>query len=389
MPTQATDGSTAGSPRVFLTAPDAIAHTRRRVAAGDAAFAAAMERLIGQADDALTLTPPSVMDKTAVPPSGNRHDYMSLGTYWWPNPDTPDGRPYVRYDGRRNPECDDLDQPRLSTMVEACSSLALAGYLTGEARYAAAAVRLLRVWFLDEATRMTPHLNYAQAIPGHCDGRDIGIIDTATRLPSLIDAIGLLDAAGALTAADRTGLRTWMDRYLQWLTDSPNGRGEGDKRNNHGTWYDVQFIALALFVGRDEVARRTAEAFGEGRIAAQIEPDGSQPLELARTRSMTYTTMNLVGFARATTLAARAGVDLWTWQSADGRCLRRAVDWLAPFAAGEAPWPAEQITPVDPRGLITVFRLAAVAFDEPTYDRIAAALDGAGRPHRVTLTHPL
>lgn len=28
-------------------------------------------------------------------PSGNPHDYTSMGPYWWPNPDTPDGLPYV------------------------------------------------------------------------------------------------------------------------------------------------------------------------------------------------------------------------------------------------------------------------------------------------------
>jgi hypothetical protein len=249
-------------------------------------------------------------------------------------------------------------------------------------------VRLLRVWFLDDATRMNPHLEYGQAIPGVCDGRDIGIIDTATRLPYLIDAVGLLGAAGALGDAEAAGLRAWMERYLQWLTDSPHGRGEAAQHNNHGTWYDVQLMALSLFVGRDDVARRTAEAFGERRIAAQIEPDGSQPFELARTRSMSYTTMNLLALVHAAALAARVGVDLWTWHSADGRSIRRAVDWLAPFAAGDSAWQDRQITPVDPDGLITLYRIAAAAFDHGPYDRIAAALDGAERPHRVNLTYP-
>ncbi|NLF30794.1 MAG: alginate lyase family protein [Planctomycetes bacterium] len=388
MNVEATDGSTADLPRVFLMEPEAIARTRRRVAAGDAALAPAMERLAGRAGEALSVTPPSVMDKTALPPSGDRHDYMSLGTYWWPNPDTPDGRPYVRRDGRRNPEGDSLDHPRLSAMVAACDDLALAAYLTGASRQAEAAARLLRVWFLDDATRMTPHLEYAQAIPGICDGRDIGIIDTATRLPYVVDAVGLLDAVGALAPAEMDGLRTWMDRYLQWLLDSPNGRGEAGQHNNHGTWYDVQLMALALFVGRRDVAERTAAGFGQRRIAAQIEPDGSQPFELARTRSLSYTTMNLVAFVRAATLAARVGVDLWTWRSADGRSLRGALDWLSPFAIGDSTWKWEQITPVDGDGLITLYRIAAVAFAEPAYDRISASHDGAERPHRVNLTHP-
>ena len=36
--------------------------------------------------------------KKLVAPSGDKHDYISVGTYWWPNPDTSDGLPYIRRD---------------------------------------------------------------------------------------------------------------------------------------------------------------------------------------------------------------------------------------------------------------------------------------------------
>ena len=48
----------------------------------------------------------SVTDKTLSPPSGNKHDYMSLAPYWWPNPNTANGLPYIRRDGVVNPERD-------------------------------------------------------------------------------------------------------------------------------------------------------------------------------------------------------------------------------------------------------------------------------------------
>ena len=50
-------------------------------------------------DLSLSDGPWSVMDKQHVPPSGDKHDYMSLGPYWWPDPDKPDGLPYIRRDG--------------------------------------------------------------------------------------------------------------------------------------------------------------------------------------------------------------------------------------------------------------------------------------------------
>ena len=46
----------------------------------------------------------TVMHKKQVPPSGDKHDYMSIGSYWWPDPSKPNGLPYIRKDGERNPE---------------------------------------------------------------------------------------------------------------------------------------------------------------------------------------------------------------------------------------------------------------------------------------------
>src|ERR1700741_327346 len=64
----------------------------------------AVAALIKQADDALRTGPFSVMEKKLTPPSGDKHDYMSVGPYWWPDPSKPNGLPYIRKDGQVNPE---------------------------------------------------------------------------------------------------------------------------------------------------------------------------------------------------------------------------------------------------------------------------------------------
>src|SRR5207302_773663 len=83
--------------------------------------------------------------KRRVPPSGDKHDYVSMGPYWWPNPAKRGGLPYVRRDGERNPEMrDDYDAPRLAATTGAVTTLGLAYYFTDDEKYARRAALLLR-----------------------------------------------------------------------------------------------------------------------------------------------------------------------------------------------------------------------------------------------------
>src|SRR5260370_7410555 len=56
----------------------------------------------------LDLEPPTVVRKHTLPPSGDIHDYLSIAPYWWPNPDTADGLPWVQHDGHTNPRSRDI-----------------------------------------------------------------------------------------------------------------------------------------------------------------------------------------------------------------------------------------------------------------------------------------
>ena len=103
--------------------------------------------------------------------------------------------------------------------------------------------------------------------------------------------------------------------------------------------------AFARFVGRDDLARRVLERVGERRLATQIEPDGRQPHELARTRSLSYATMNLVGFSLLARHGETLGVDLWSWRDAAGRGIEAAARWLLPYVLGDQTWTHQQISP--------------------------------------------
>lgn len=371
--------------KMYLLNQDALAKHKTQLTAGDKTLQPALDKLLSEAEDALKTGPFSVMDKKLVPPSGNKHDYMSLGPYWWPDPNKPDGKPYIRRDGETNPEStnSDTDRPALEKMRGTVQSLALAFYFSGDEKYAAHAAKLLRVWFLDDATKMNPNLDYGQAIPGRVTGRGIGIIDTRF-LPELLDYVALLQNSPAWTKADNDGLKNWMSDYLSWLLTSKNGRDEAKEFNNHGTWYDVQIAGLALFVDKPDIAKEALER-AQTRLMKHIEPNGQQPHELARTKGFSYSAMNLAGFFDLADLGQAAGVDLWHFQSADGRSLRRALDFLAPFADPNKKWEHQQIGNAEYQMTLLPLLKRGAAFEGANYQEFIEKL----RPDKVAANRAL
>ncbi|HEV2135219.1 MAG TPA: alginate lyase family protein [Terracidiphilus sp.] len=327
------------------------------------------------ADKAMAVGPYSVMDKQDVPASGSKHDYASLAPYWWPNPDTKNGMPFVRKDGQVNPSRYKVpDDREFNETRNAVHALALGYYLTGNEKYARRALLLLRRWFLNPATRMNPNLKFAQAVPGVNTGRGTGLIEVR-EIPRLLDAITLLSGSPAMTKATKAGLRDWFTAYLKWLTTSKNGQEEADAKNNHGSWYDQQVVGIALFLGEKDLARQTAESAKTKRIAVQIEPDGSEPLELVRTKSFSYSVFSLDGLMRLAQEADQVDVDLWDYRAPDGGSIRAALDYLVPFATKKKEWTHEAINGVDGSLLVEPLLLGAMHWKDAEYLKLAEQLE--------------
>jgi hypothetical protein len=368
--------------------PTDLARSRARLRSGDDALRPALGKLQREADRALKEAPVSVTQKNLSPPTGDSHDYMSIAPYWWPNPDTTSGRPYVRHDGQINPErARASDRNTLDQLVQGVQTLSLAYYFTGKDAYAEHAGKLLRVWFLDRATMMNPHLRYAQAIPGRNTGRAAGIIETHD-LPELIDTVALLQASHGWTHTDHNRLRNWFAAYLDWLHESAEGKAEAKAANNHGTWYDVQVASFATFTGREHAAREVLRQFPTKRIAQQVESDGRQQHELARTRAWQYSLFNLTGLFDAAALADKVGIDLWNYETADKRSIRKVLEWLIPFATGEKIWPYKEISSVEPQKLAPLLRQAANIYREPRYEKVIAKLPKLSSDERWRLLYP-
>lgn len=364
------------SPRVFLLNAKLMQQQKQKIYAAktvDASLKQAFVKLENDAQKALKVEIASIVTKEATPPSGDKHDYMSQAPYFWKNPDTPNGLPYIRRDGERNPEIKKYpDHDLLDQMIDTVETLAIAFYFTNKEEYAHRAAEILRLWFIDEKTKMNPNLEYAQAIPGLNTGRGIGIIETRS-LPRVVDAIGLLHDAKSWTSGDRNKLKAWFEKYLNWLTTSKNGRDEAAAKNNHGTFYDVQAASFALFVGKKDLAKQILENAKQKRIAAQIEPNGSQPLELERTKSWDYSVMNLEGLISLAILGESVGVDLWNYKTADGCGVRAAIEFLFQFT-GDKKWSHQQIEQMKPEKLFGSVRRSALRYRDKKFLKMINAI---------------
>jgi hypothetical protein len=309
-------------------------------------FSQSLEKLIRESDLRLSVDPYSVLQKKKPSPAGDFHDYVSQGPYWWPDPSRPDGLPYIRKDGQVNPESQQSDSQRMEKMCDAVCWLALRAHLTGSQPHAEKAGQLLRTWFLDPATRMNPHLRFAQAVPGVCEGRGFGLIDT-NRLCQAIDLFELVPDNASWNAQDRQALQAWFSQFTDWFLQSESGQKECQQNNNHGTWFDAQVCRYALFSGNHALAKKHLETYSFARIRSQFDADGSQPHELARTLSFMYCNFNLLAFSILAQCATQVGYDLWNWKDERGCSLMSALNWMLPYYTGEKKWTWDQIKDFD------------------------------------------
>lgn len=263
------------------------------------------------------------------------HDFFSEGPYWWPDPKNPKG-PYIRRDGEVNPERFTDNDRDLSEMSEAVFALGSAAFYRNDKEAAARAWQVLETWFLDPKTYMNPNLEYGQAIRGVTEGRGIGIIDTR---PLMWCAAGVAHLAARFPDARDKAVRAWFGKYVEWLTTSKKGIDERENGNNHSTWWAAQVACYAKLSGKPAAERAAYRFAREEFIPKQFKADGSAPAEEARTKSLSYSIMNLDGFALLARMAALAGDNLWD-------SLARPIEYLAPFLHDPAKWTKPQIAPL-------------------------------------------
>lgn len=334
-------------------------------------------------------TPRTITSVRAPRSAGGLHDFFSEGDYWWPNPKDPNG-PYIRRDGESNPDNFVAHRDLLIRLSIQMPALTAAWVLTGRRAFAEHAAAHLRAWFVDPATRMNPNLEYAQAIHGIDTGRSIGIIDTV-HLVEVAQAASILSRRRVIDSSTEQGARQWFSEYLHWLTTSDRGLQERAAKNNHGSCWLLQAAAFATCVGDDGVRNACRDRFQNTLVPDQIAPNGSFPLELARTKPYSYSLFNLDILGMCAHLLSQPDGDLWTYRLANGAGLQAAFAFMVPYIQYKSRWPYRHDVqyfddlPVRQPSLL----FAGLTYQRPEYLQLWQRLNPEPKVPEIIRNHPV
>ncbi len=333
--------SSDGVPTAFLKiAPQPDGSSLKSMSRKDQALYVARldrERILQLADASLDTAPISLRDYPAPAEGVGPGDFYSMGDYWWPNPDTADGLPYVQRDGQSNPDNFSKHRMQVRELRNAVSALAAGYALNGNEAYAKKAIELLNVFFVDPDKRMNPHLLYAQAIPGRTKGRGIGIIDTL-HLAEVPLAIQALQSSSAMTPEILAGLKKWFADYSDWMTTHPHGLDELNTTNNHAVAFLVQLASFARLTGDEEKLNLARQRFKEVVLPMQMDLDGSFPRELARTKPYGYSIFQLDNVVLLASLLSTEDENFLNFTLSDGRGVEKAMSFLFEYLQDKSRW---------------------------------------------------
>lgn len=268
--------------QVFCMSQEGLFELKTAIEAKDPLFQTSYKKLCLQAEKALVAGPFSVMQKNKIPPSGDKHDYMSVPPY------------------------------------------------------AGRAALLLRIWFIDPETKMNPELEFAQR------STRVGVIDTRF-LSRIIDCIGIMQNSETWTENDQAGMVEWCRQYLINVQNRID-KDHKDSGHNIASWYHVQMVSLALFTENIELAHKLLERT-KARLDTALNSTGGFKRELTRTRSLSYSCFHLYAMFNLASMGEQLGMDLWNYRTNDGRGLEMALEYIAKYAGADnkTQWPYKEI----------------------------------------------
>lgn len=309
-------------PELYLNAPYFSA-IRARLDAGDPALTEAWKDVRHEAD-----TVSMVSDPVRLPDNGGYREFRTDVTY--------------AKDGVIHPDANHESVKLLNQVSQTTLNLALAYRMTGEAQYAERALVWIHRWCIDQDSYMFPHgIVVGPFTPGLRPGGDVGIF---LRGADLFLACYLLDSYVGWGLPQRAAVKRWVrsmlapHHHLMFYNGYPM----------YNNWEDARLCYLlkgALFLHdvdiMVEVFRRWKET-----IPLKMTIEGQLPRETERTRSMTYTLAALNHTIEIAEIARQCGEALYDFE-AEGKSMKKAIDYCAHYLLHIEDWPFELIKPIE------------------------------------------
>jgi hypothetical protein len=101
----------------------------------------------------------------------------------------------------------------------------------------------------------------------------------------------------------------------------------------------MQVASFASLAGDRALVDMCRTRFKTVLVPTQIAADGSFPLEIERTKPYGYSLFNLDAMATTCQLLSTPADNLWTFELPDGRGMRRALRFMAPYIRDKTRWP--------------------------------------------------
>ncbi|KAJ7915904.1 chondroitin AC/alginate lyase [Mycena leptocephala] len=323
----------------------------------------AQDTIVAWANEMNSYGPWSVTNKPVVAPSGNKHDYMSWAPYQWPDCSKVGNKTvlspqtmwktcsYVFRDGQVNPDRTTInDFQSFFNLSDAVlyNSLAFTFQNQSSSVYSQNVANYINTWFLDPNTAMNPNLIYAQMNrgPNGQTGSFTGILDLRG-FAKIASGILILRQHGSSdwTADIDSQMVAWCKNYINWLQTAPTATQAAAAKNNHGTFYVNQLMALKLIVNDTAGATTLGRGYFGGIYKGQIQPNGNQPMEASRSRPYHYRNFNIAGMITNARLLKYADPTSNDWNTTShGATIQTAIDFLMttnPTATNEANVTAE------------------------------------------------
>lgn len=295
----------------------------------------------------------------------NRHNYVSLATYYHPNPDTPDGLPYIQKDGYSNSEGEKYDKDKLRNTAFICYYELLLYYLTENLKYYEDAKKRMLTFFVDTKTRMLPNMNHGQMIKGVNDGRGIGIIDFSANFTYPLILLESLSELGKIEGKFYSQIKKWLRSFLNWVEYSDIALQERDAKNNHGIMFDFLKLVLYRIFKFENEKKALVYSFIDQRLTISFDKDGSMPLELKRTKSKSYSLMGFKAIYDFAHLVPEYNLyDLsWYYRNVNFS-IKNGFQFLLKNLVIKENWPYEQVVSFDKATLVPLVVEAKRLFTE-------------------------